>query len=151
MYKLEKAVDADMEAILELQKLAYRSEAEVYNDFSIPPLTQSLSSFMDEVRDAVVLKVVVDGEIIASIRFRRMDNTCLINKLMVHPDFENRGIGKALLAEVEVRCPAERYELYTGFLSEKNLALYERLGYQRFKTSQVLENISFIYLEKRAL
>lgn len=36
------ASPADAAAILALQKLAYQSEARLYNDFSIPPLLQTL-------------------------------------------------------------------------------------------------------------
>jgi hypothetical protein len=39
---IEKALLENAEEILELQKLAYLSEAETYNDYSIPPLTQTI-------------------------------------------------------------------------------------------------------------
>jgi len=35
---IERATISDAEEILALQKLAYRSEAEIYHDFNIPPL-----------------------------------------------------------------------------------------------------------------
>jgi hypothetical protein len=38
---IEKAVVNDAEKILSLQKIAYRSEAEIYDDFTIPPLKQT--------------------------------------------------------------------------------------------------------------
>ena len=37
----------DAEAILDLQKRAYASEAEIYNDYNIPPLTQTLMKLSD--------------------------------------------------------------------------------------------------------
>jgi hypothetical protein len=37
-----KANKDDLREILALQKLAYKSEAELYDDHSIPPLTQSI-------------------------------------------------------------------------------------------------------------
>ena len=39
---ITKALYSDLEEILALQKLAYQSEAELYDDYTIPPLTQSL-------------------------------------------------------------------------------------------------------------
>jgi len=39
----------DAEAILSLQKRAYESEAKLYNDWGIPPLTQSLDSLKAEI------------------------------------------------------------------------------------------------------
>ena len=40
--EITQATAEDAAAILALQRLAYQSEAEVYGDFSIPPLTQTL-------------------------------------------------------------------------------------------------------------
>jgi len=42
--KIGDATVADAEHILELQKLAYISEAEIYNDYNIPPLIQTLQA-----------------------------------------------------------------------------------------------------------
>lgn len=39
---IKKAEVSDAEEILSLQKLAYKSEAELYNDFNIPPPVQTL-------------------------------------------------------------------------------------------------------------
>ena len=38
--EIEQASLEDVEMILQLQMRAYLSEAEIYNDYSIPPLTQ---------------------------------------------------------------------------------------------------------------
>jgi hypothetical protein len=40
---IETADVRDAEELLDLQKLAYRSEAAIYDDYTIPPLTQSLA------------------------------------------------------------------------------------------------------------
>jgi hypothetical protein len=40
--KIMPALDADAEEILDLQRLAYESEARFYEDWTIPPLTQTL-------------------------------------------------------------------------------------------------------------
>jgi hypothetical protein len=42
---------------LALQKLAYRSEAEIYDDYTIPPLTQTLGEMRadEELTDRVTL------------------------------------------------------------------------------------------------
>jgi hypothetical protein len=42
---IEEATVSDAEEILALQKLAYQSEAEIYNDFGIPPLVQTLEAW----------------------------------------------------------------------------------------------------------
>jgi hypothetical protein len=42
---IEEATVSDAEEILALQKLAYQSEAEIYNDFGISPLVQILEAW----------------------------------------------------------------------------------------------------------
>ena len=49
---IEKADSADAEAILALQKLAYKDEAKIYGDFQIPPLLETLRRSQKQVRDS---------------------------------------------------------------------------------------------------
>jgi len=60
----------DLEAILELQKVAYTQEAEIYNDFDIQPLTQKMDSLLMEWQNGIILKAVTDGQIIGSVVLR---------------------------------------------------------------------------------
>ena len=41
MIQIEKAIETDLDEILNLQRLAYQSEAILLNNFSIPPLMQT--------------------------------------------------------------------------------------------------------------
>ncbi|MDF9409616.1 hypothetical protein L7E55_14865 [Pelotomaculum isophthalicicum JI] len=75
---IEKAMATDVEEILALQKLAYVSEAEIYDDFSIPPLVQTLKEIKDEFRNQVFLKAVINGTIVGSVRAYQKEETCYI-------------------------------------------------------------------------
>lgn len=134
-----------------LQKLAYRSEAEIHDDFSIQPLTQTMDDLLEEFRTHDVLKAVSDaGVLVGSVRTVVRDGTCYVGKLIVDPLHQNRGIGRALLSAVEGRNPdAERFELFTGHLSAKNLHLYHGLGYREFKREKAGEKVVLVFLEKR--
>jgi hypothetical protein len=85
--EIERATVLDAEEILSLQKLAYRSEAEIYNDFNIPPLVQTLESIEKDFENQYFLKAVMDGKIIGSVRAYTKEGTCYIGRLIVHPDF----------------------------------------------------------------
>jgi hypothetical protein len=44
---------------------------------------------------------------------------------------------------------AERYELFTGERSLRNLYLYLKVGYRIFRQEKLDERVNVIYLEKR--
>jgi ribosomal protein S18 acetylase RimI-like enzyme len=143
---------ADLQTILELQYLAYQSEAALHNTPSIPPLLETFGELEQEYNDGVVLKAVAaNGVIIGSVRGYVKDGTVFVGKLMVHPEYRGRGIGSRLLAEIEKHCPQARYELFTSDKSVRNLSLYERLGYVRFAERQVSPDLRFVYLEKMCM
>ena len=149
-YEIIKAHISDAEEILRLQYAAYQSEAAIYNNYSIQPLTQTIEQAVEEFHESIVLKAVDGGKIIGSVRAtEQKDGSVYIGKLMVLPDYQNKGIGKRLLLEIEGKYNGKRYWLTTGNKSEKNLTLYEKLGYNRFKIEEVAPGLTFVYLEKR--
>ena len=141
----------DLPEILALQYLAYQSEAALLQNFSIPPLTQSLESVQEEFSRGTILKATEGESIIGSVRAYEQDGTVFIGKLIVHPLHQGKGIGSSLLFAVEEVCHAARYELFTSSKSERNLRLYERLGYRRFSERQAAPGLTFVYLEKKTV
>jgi len=146
---IERARIDDSQEILTLQKLAYQSEAEIYNDFNISPLIQTLEEIKDEFKDEYFLKAVVNGKIIGSVRAFVKEKTCYIGRLIVHPDFQNQGTGTKLMDEIEsLSSNVERFELFTGHKSKTNIYLYQKLGYRIFRTEKITENLEIVYLER---
>lgn len=146
---VQKAVADDGAEILSLQKLAYQSEAKIYDDFAIPPLTQTLKEIKKDFETQVFLKAVVGEKIVGSVRAFIKDGTCHVGRLIVHPDFQNLGIGTRLMNKIEeLFKEAQRFEIFTGHKSQRNLYLYEKLGYRRFKIVKVNEKVTIVYLEK---
>ena len=158
--KIDEADIDDAKEILRLQKKAYISEAEIINDFTIQPLTQTLDEIIEEVKNQFVLKAFVtdgkniedrqkNGRIIGSVRGYQKDDTCYIGKLIVNPEYQNVGLGKELINLIEKRFKeALRFELFTGEKSEKNIRFYTRLGYKFIKTEKISEKLNLVFMEK---
>ena len=146
---IQQAKIDDVEEILALQKLCYQSEAEIYNDYRIPPLVQTLDEIKAEFQDYYFLKAV-EEDIIGSVRARvSHPGTCYIGRLIVRPDFQNKGIGTKLMNEIEeIFHECQKWELITGHLSKKNIKLYGKLNYKIFKTEKLTTQLDLVYLEK---
>ncbi|MBN2313866.1 MAG: GNAT family N-acetyltransferase [Sedimentisphaerales bacterium] len=140
----------DANEILDLQKVAYQSEAALYNDFSIPPLTQTREEIRKEFESMVFLKATYQGRIIGSVRASTDGDTCFIGRLIVHPDFQRQRIGTQLMERIERHFPtAGRFELFTGERSENNIRFYRNLGYQEIRTKKLTDKVVIIFMEKK--
>jgi ribosomal protein S18 acetylase RimI-like enzyme len=167
-----RADKSDAPELLALQKIAYQSEAELYGDDSLPALQQTLedlesdferrpareamilgergaTEYSDEADRVYFLKAVVNGKIIGSIRGFEVEGSVYLSRLMVHPYFRRRGIGRRLLAEIEKGFPqAQRFEAKTGHQSKRNHYQLTRMGYSQFKTEPLNPSITWFYFEK---
>ena len=143
------ALQEDFAEIFEIQKKAFHSEAEPYQNFNIQPLTQTLEEMQEECKEKVVLKAVVGEKIVGSIRANAYEEGCWLNKLIVLPDYQKRGIGERLLREIETYFPeARKFTLGTGANSESNIRLYQKVGYQIVNTTTFDGGIEAVMMEK---
>lgn len=70
--------------------------------------------------------IEVDGQPCAYLAVTEHDDVVFVNEIVVHPDFQNRGIGRTLLESVIARGKPVRL----GVLFENRArSLYERLGF----------------------
>ncbi|MEY9892513.1 ribosomal protein S18 acetylase RimI-like enzyme [Catenulispora sp. MAP5-51] len=143
---------ADAGELLTLQRACYVSEAQLYKDCFLPPLTQTFDELRAELNQSFALKAVGGGRIIGSARARRDGTVWRIGRVAVAPDAQGRGIGTQLLAELERQAPAgiERFALFTGHLSVANIRLYERLGYRESRREPLADGVELVHLEKAA-
>jgi ribosomal protein S18 acetylase RimI-like enzyme len=153
---ISTADQGDAEKILKLQYLCYQSEAELYGDYSIEPLTQTFEALRAELAQGCVLVARLGDEVVGSVRgVVDDDGTARIAKLIVHPRMQRHGLGGRLLHAVEERLSAEseakRYRLFTGHRSDLNLRLYRKLGYEQVGDAEpVTRRLSLVTMEKDA-
>ncbi len=140
----------DANEILNLQKAAFQIEAEIYNNYDILPLKETIEEISRCFKTHVFLKAVDSGKIAGAVRAFEKDGTCYIGRLAVSKEMQNRGIGTLLMKEIEKYFKTKRFELFTGAKSEKNIRLYKKLGYSTFgeKKSGCGALVEVIFMEK---
>ena len=144
-----KADYKDLDEILRLQYLAYKSEAALFGTDDIPPLKQTIQEVIAEYDRGTVLKLVDDENvIIGSVRAKEENGTVYIGKLMVHPDHRGKGYGTRLLTEIEKYFSFKRCELFTSTRSVDNIRMYEKNGYKEYKREAISDELIFVYMEK---
>ncbi len=130
--KISKAAFEDLESILKIQKLAFLSEAQLYNTYQLEPLNQTIDSIRDEFKVCTFLKAEYKTQIIGSVRARETPDYCWIGRLIVEPEYQNKGIGRKLMTAIENEFPgSKQFLLYTGHKSTRNINLYESIGYNK--------------------
>lgn len=129
------AVPADAGEIYTLQRACWLQELEANPGVEIPALRESL----DDVRrwlgewTVMVAREPVSGRLVGAVRGRvDRHGEWDIGRIMVAPDVQGRGLGRALLELVEGLAPPEMttYVLFTGAGSTDNLRMYKKAGFR---------------------
>ncbi|MDP2853470.1 MAG: GNAT family N-acetyltransferase [Smithellaceae bacterium] len=149
-FTILKANEDDLPTILDVQKKAFLEVVKKFNLKSLPALEQSLESLTIDFSKGMILKVAIGNTIVGSVRAYKNNDTCHIERLVVLPEYQNRGIGKALMNEIETRHTniIRRYELFTGSRDSRNLHFYDQLGYKSYKTEKLNDEVTFVFMEK---
>lgn len=152
---ISAAAAEDAEQIFKLQYLAFQREAELYGNYRIQPLTQSLDSLKGEMATDTVLVARLGDEVVGSVRGSvDEDGTAKIAKLCVHPRMQGHGLGARLLRAVEEALADDggtaRFRLHTGHKSESNLRLYRKAGYSQVGGRTAPDGVRLVILEKEA-
>ena len=110
--KIKRAQLCSAKEILDIQKLAFQSEAEIHQNCIIPPLVQSIEFVAEDFSSYHFYIALISGTIVGSVKIRLIeDNVLHIGRLVVHPAHQGRGIGKKLLGYLLLTTKPERLKM----------------------------------------
>ena len=129
MIHLRPATEADFPAILHVQQAAFGEYANVYQVSGWT--TETIERLREDAREKHIFVAEEEGVVVGSVRFWTVAGVCIIRLLSVTPTHQGRGVGKALIREVEsVATGAHKFFACTMLRTARNIHLFMKLGYK---------------------
>jgi ribosomal protein S18 acetylase RimI-like enzyme len=114
--------------LLELQRRAYRVEADLIGSEEIPPLRETLAELQS--CGETFLGARVDGLLVGAISWRVEGETIDLHRLVVDPAHFRKGLGSALVrGALAAESRARRAIVQTGASNDPAIALYLEEGF----------------------
>ncbi len=132
--QLLPAVKADAEAIHALTHKCFIVYSEkILKDGRIEALSETLADVERDIETKHVIKCVLDGEIVGSVRYEILDDDiAYLTRFGVDPDIQSLGLGSVLIEKVTSECAAKGVKAITLFTASKmtsSVAFYLKHGY----------------------
>jgi len=129
MVHIRSGTESDFPHILEIQRQAFAEYEGTYKTSGWT--TETVDDLRRDAREKSLLVAEWHDAVVGSVRFWTVGGVCVIRLLSVSPAHQGRGIGKALLREVEKRA-TEAHKLYvcTMLRTTRNILLFLNLGYR---------------------
>lgn len=129
MVHIRPATEVDFPALLQVQQAAFGEYAGIYKLSGWT--TETLDSLKADAREKHILVAEANGEIVGSVRFWTVAGVCVIRLLSVSPASQARGVGKALIREIE-RVATDAHKIYacTMLRTARNIQFFLNLGYK---------------------
>ena len=136
MIRIRQATESDFDTILKVQKAAFGEYATVYEVSAWTK--ETLDSIREDAKEKRILVAEEDGVVVGSVRFWNVAGVCVIRLLSVTPDYQKRGVGKALMQGIErVMTDVHKFYACTMLHTPRNIQFFSSLGY---KAETVLPN-----------
>ena len=132
MVTLKPAGLEDAEALLDLQKKAFRALVEKYRDYSTNPAMEPLTTLKRKLSERDYYFILLDGRNVGYIGVRHGEGALVITPIGLLPEYQGRGIGRRALAILEELYPDNRRWSLGTIMQEEGLCrFYESAGYRR--------------------
>lgn len=150
-WEIVPATAGDAGELLTLQRACWVQEALANDSLAdIPALHESLDDVRAWMQTWSTWVVRSEGRLVGAVRGRLEGTAWDIGRVMVAPDLQGRGLGRALLAHIEaVAAPeAASYQLFTGARSADNIRMYKKAGY-RVRTDLEAPPLAVVLTKRR--
>ncbi len=132
-FEIRNATEADIEQIMEITDSAFIKYKELAcTDYELPALNETRETVEDDIKNKLVLVAYINGKVVGSVRVAVNGETGYLSRFGVSPDFQNLGIGKALMNLVDINMKVlgvKRLELHTASKIKSLVCFYYGRGF----------------------
>lgn len=142
-WEIRKAIDSDASDLNNCMQLAYSVYQERMMGDRLPPMD---IDYALEIRDYPTWVVEKDKKIIGGLIMMFEDDHASLANIAIHPEFQGKGIGNALIRYAETISKDKNYttiRLATHVLLTENISLYHHLGWKEYHRDDTR-----VYMEK---
>ena len=146
----ERAVAADVEALVKLQMLAFHEDARLYPTAKLggPPGYDSVEATLKKIDEDDFYTIRYEGQIVGGLAvFNLGEGHFHLDVIFIDTAYHNRGIGTEAIHFIERTYPAKKWTLNTPDYAIRNHHFYEKFGYVMIG-KVALENIILRDYEK---
>ncbi|ENQ3080642.1 GNAT family N-acetyltransferase [Bacillus cereus] len=130
--KLAKTKLEEAEELLCIQKKAFQSDLEKYQDYDSSPATEKVERLMRKIELFHHFTIWINNEIVGGIDVRDLNNQHYrINRIFLKTSLQNKGLGSRIMNLIHQEFPeAEKWSLDTPKDNIRNHHFYEKCGYR---------------------
>ncbi|MBQ4528584.1 MAG: GNAT family N-acetyltransferase [Clostridia bacterium] len=122
---VQQIKDITLEAFLKYRELAA-------TDYPLAALHETDEDIINDITNNLVLVAYINGKVVGSVRVSVDGETAYLSRFGVSPDFQNLGIGKALMNLVDINMKVlgvKQIQLHTGAKIKSLITFYYGRGF----------------------
>ena len=123
----------DIDQILEITTEAFNKYKELAGtSCSLAALNETRETIANDIENKIVLVAYINGKVVGSVRVEVTGDTAYLSRFGVSPDYQNLGIGKALMNLVDINMKVlgvKQIQLHTAAKVKSLIIFYYGRGF----------------------
>jgi len=132
--------------VLAVQRPSYRIESTLIEYPNLPPLFETVADLQKSHETFVGYWLA--GQLAGVLSYEQIDEGIHIDRLVVHPDYFRRGVGRALLQWLETAVPSPHITVSTAAKNQPAIQLYQAQGYTIVQSNTLPDGLELVLLHK---
>lgn len=132
-FEIRNASLDDVDEIIKITGEAFNKYRELAKThFPLPALEETREQVIEDIKNKLVLVAYINGKVVGSVRVAVNGETAYLSRFGVNPDYQNLGIGKALMNLVDINMKVmgvKQIQLHTAAKIKSLIVFYYGRGF----------------------